>query len=82
MDLYQWGEVHFMLADTEAIVYKSRSKAQYSIRFNEDKMEVDYLLDGRKLVSFTDKLNDRDNLGTFTRKINNQEFHPILKIYF
>ena len=33
MDLYQWGDVQFILNDSEAIVFKFKSKAQYHVTF-------------------------------------------------
>ena len=77
MDLYQWGEVDFILNDTEAIVYKYKSKAQYHIKFNNNIMTVDYILNGKTLISFTDELLDINNLGTFKRTIKNQVIHFI-----
>ena len=76
MDLYQWGDVQFILNDSEAIVFKFKSKAQYHVTFSKHLMTVKYVLDGKTLLEFTDELLDINNLGSFTRTINNQ------KIYF
>ena len=43
MDITQWGNVHFMLNDSEAIVYKFRSKAQYHIKFDNTRHECGVL---------------------------------------
>lgn len=78
MDLYQWGTLDFILQDTEAIVYKKYSKAQYHIKFVDyNKMVVKYKLNNKTLITFTDELNDINNLGTFKRFIKNKTFHFI-----
>lgn len=75
MDLYEWGDVQFILNDTEAMVLKFKSHAQYHIKFKDNNtMYVDYIVKDHVILSFVDELNDKSNLGTFTRTIKNQKF--------
>lgn len=75
MDLYQWGDVQFILNYSEAIVYKFKSKAQYNVTFDKYTQKVKYNLEGKTLLEFTDVLTDVNNLGSFTRFINNQKIN-------
>ena len=74
MDLFQWGDVQFILDKQEAIVYKRHSSAQYHVKFDKHTMIVKYVLNNKPLITFTDELLDINNLGTFKRTIQNQKF--------
>ena len=74
MDLFQWGDVQFILDNKEAIVYKHHSSAQYHVKFDKHTMIVKYVLNNKPLITFTDELLDINNLGTFKRTIQNQKF--------
>ena len=74
MDLYQWGDVQFILDKQEAIVYKHHSSAQYHVKFDKHTMIVKYVLNNKPLITFRDELLDINNLGTFKRTIKNQIF--------
>ena len=77
MDLYEWGTVDFILNGKEAIVYKKYSNAQYHVNFYKNTMTVKYILNSKTLISFTDELLDKNNLGTFKRTIKNQTIYFI-----
>lgn len=72
MDLFQWGDVQFILECKEAIVYKHRSSAQYHVKFDKHTMIVKYVLNNKPLITFRDELLDINNLGTFKITIKNQ----------
>ena len=74
MDLFQWGDVQFILDNKEAIVYKHHSSAQYHVKFDKHTMIVKYVLNNKPLITFRDELLDINNLGTFKRTIKNQIF--------
>ena len=74
MDLFQWGDVQFILDKQEAIVYKRHSSAQYHVKFDKHTMIVKYVLNNKPLITFRDELLDINNLGTFKRTIKNQIF--------
>ena len=74
MDLFQWGDVQFILDKQEAIVYKHHSSAQYHVKFDKHTMIVKYVLNNKPLITFRDELLDINNLGTFKRTIQNQKF--------
>ena len=74
MDLFQWGDVQFILDKQEAIVYKHHSSAQYHVKFDKHTMIVKYVLNNKPLITFRDELLDINNLGTFKRTIKNQIF--------
>ena len=75
MDLFEWGDVNFGYEDKKAIVSKFNSNAEYHVSFNGLIMDVEYAYKGKTLFKFKDELLDRDNLGTFKRKIKNQTYH-------
>lgn len=76
MDIYDWGNVQIFNEDKEAIVYKFKSKFEYHIKFiNHSTMETKYKFNNKLLFTFTDELKDKNNLGTFTRKLDNYEYH-------
>ena len=73
MDLFEWAGVDFIKGDKEAIVYKKYSDSVYHVYFtNKYIMSVDYKINNRTIVSFTDEFMDVNNLGTFKRTIKNQ----------
>ena len=74
MDLYQWGDVQFILDKQEAIVYKHHSSAQCHVKFDKHTMTVKYVLNNKPLITFTDELLDINNLGSFKRTIKNNIF--------
>ena len=76
MDLFEWGGVDFVLDDKEAIVYKRYSSAIYHVKFlKNNKMQVQYRIKNKTLITFTDELLDINNLGTFKRTIKNQAIY-------
>ena len=76
MDLFYWGGVDFVLDGNEAIVYKRNSSAMYYVKFiNNNKMQVEYKIKNKTLITFTDELLDINNLGTFKRTIKNQAIY-------
>ena len=84
MDLFEQGNVDFLRLrrnnDKDAIVYKTHSNAQYRISFYEHSFFVDYTLNNKSLVTFTDELLDTDNLGTFKRTIKNQVIYFLRRL--
>nr|YP_010561575.1 hypothetical protein OSR58_mgp15 [Ganoderma flexipes]UYX56946.1 hypothetical protein [Ganoderma flexipes] len=78
MDLFEWGGVDFVLDGKEAIVYKRHSSAIYHVKFlTNKKMQVDYRINNKTLITFTDELLDINNLSTFKRTIKNQAIYFI-----
>jgi hypothetical protein len=77
MDITKWGSVQFLKNYTEAIVYKLFSNAEYHIKIEEKCLTVDYKINGKTILSFTDTMEDVNNLGTFTREFENQIYNFI-----
>ena len=76
MDLFHWGDVVFFNNDTNALVFKNKSKAEYHITFIDEKsMNIKYQLNDKVLLEFTDILQDKNNLSTFTRTIQNKKYY-------
>jgi hypothetical protein len=75
MDPTLWGEIFFYSDYTKAIVSKPNSKIKYNISLYSDNSVV-YVQSGKNILfKFTDYVNDRNDLSTFTRKIeDNQEY--------
>lgn len=77
MDLHSWGEVEYSLDKLTAVVYKANSKAIYYITIDPISLNshtVELRTGHRLLLSFKDVLNDPNNLGTFTRTFQKQEY--------
>jgi hypothetical protein len=73
MDFSQWGNINYY-SDHLAYVVKENSKAIYHINIFDNYTKVELKLNDKILISFTDTMNDKDNLGTFTRTIKRQEY--------
>lgn len=77
MDIEEWGYVQF-ISENKAIVYKKKSHLEYHVEFfkkdNTRFQEVQLILNDKILFEFKDVLNDKINLKTFTRLINNHEY--------
>lgn len=79
MDWSEWGKYKY-ISDNYVLVFKPKSTLEYHIQMfdNYHTVELRHMKIKNKnnniLVSFTEKMNDKDNLGTFTRTIKNQEY--------
>jgi len=80
MDIKKWApekNIHIDSDYKKAKIYKPNSEATYYVSIYEKYSTIDYKIKNVTLFSFTDEINDIDNLSTFTRIINNQIFHII-----
>jgi len=73
MDITSWGNYHF-ISDNKAIIYKKGSHLEYHVELFDNYQKVELKLNNKILLNFKDTMNDKSNLNTFTRTINNQEF--------
>lgn len=74
MVITKWGYCDFYSNYTEAIIYKKLSKGEYHVKLFDNYILVDYMLDNKIVLSFTDIMLDCNNLSTFSREILNQEY--------
>jgi hypothetical protein len=81
--LLQWigvnGGKYKYISDNYVLVFKPKSTLVSHIQIFDNYHTVELRdmkikKNNNILVSFTDKINDKDNLGTFTRTIKNQEY--------
>jgi DNA polymerase type B, organellar and viral len=73
MDFSQWGYINYY-SDQFAYVAKANYKAIYHINIFDNYTKVELKLKDKILISFTDTMNDKDNLDSFTRTIKRQEY--------
>jgi len=74
MDLTEWGTYHFTNDYTKATVYKSNSKASYHIFLYKNYQIVELKYKDALLLKFTDIMTDHNNLSSFIRKFDTQEY--------
>nr|QWO71388.1 DNA polymerase [Termitomyces sp. T70a] len=75
MDLFEWGEPILEKDFSKATILKEKSKAVYQVEINDRHLNVRYFINNKVLFSFSDYLEDKFDLSTFTRilKVNNKE---------
>jgi hypothetical protein len=71
MDITNWGRIH-KLDDNNFIVYKKSSNLEYHITLSDKSQSVNLMLNDKILLTFSDEMNDSQDLSTFTRTIKNQ----------
>uniref|UniRef100_UPI0030E2B40F DNA polymerase n=1 Tax=Daedaleopsis nitida TaxID=1140402 RepID=UPI0030E2B40F len=75
MDLFDWGDVHFLPGEEVAIVFKSRSKGIYNVKINKQTYHVELKYKDRVVVEFQDELLNTGDLSDFKRIINNYTYY-------
>nr|QWO71389.1 DNA polymerase [Termitomyces sp. T123] len=75
MDIYEWGEHLFEKDYSKATILKKKSKAVYDVEIKNKNLNVRYLINSKVILSFSDYMEDKSNLSTFTRiiRVNNKE---------
>lgn len=77
MDLTLWGVyifTNFVFFFTSAIVYKPNSKAIYHITLFDNYQLVELKLGDKVIIKFKDIIIEPNNLGSFNRIIDSQEY--------
>nr|YP_009493062.1 DNA-directed RNA polymerase [Ganoderma tsugae]AWJ63857.1 DNA-directed RNA polymerase [Ganoderma tsugae] len=75
MDLSEWGKVHYMNNEQEAIVYKYKSQAVYYVKIEEYKYRVELKYGDRVVLKFTDELLNPGNLTEFKRTVKRHTYY-------
>jgi len=73
MDFNKWGVVQ-KINDFKFVVHRLKSKAIYSIVINKDFNEIDFKIGEQLIVKFFDYKTESDELDSFRRIVNNQEY--------
>lgn len=74
MNIQKWGEFYLSNNNLLATVYKPNSKAKYIIQISGNCHTVELKIKDRVILKFKDIMIEENNLSTFTRKMNNQEY--------
>jgi len=77
MDIKKWApekNIHIDSDYKKAKIYKPNSEATYYVSIYEKYSTIDYKIKNVTYSVLLMRINDIDNLSTFTRTINNQIF--------
>jgi hypothetical protein len=74
MDLTQWGEYKFSPNYHSAIIKKPKSKAYYSVVLKDSEQLVELKIHDKILLTFIDKMNNNNDLSSFTRVIHEHTY--------
>lgn len=74
MDLYEWGHSHFYRDYSKAIIYKKGSTSEYHVTIFENYFLVEVRVNNKTIFRFKDTMRDKDDLSSFKREMNNQEY--------
>nr|QWO71383.1 DNA polymerase [Termitomyces sp. Mi165-7] len=80
MDISLWGESIIEKDYSKAIILKRQSKAVYQVEIRNKNLNVKYLINNKVILTFSDYMDDKYNLSTFTRKIKYKNKEIIYKI--
>lgn len=75
MDLSEWGKIHYMNNEQEAIVYKYKSQAVYYVKIEGNKYLAELKYRDRVVLRFTDELLNPGNLTEFKRTVKKHVYY-------
>lgn len=75
MDLSEWGKVHYMNNEQEAIVYKYKSQGIFYVKIETNKYHVEFKFGDRVVYKFTDELLNPGNLTEFKRTVKRHVYY-------